>query len=524
MAELTTNQKIASASAVLILASILGHILSLGKEVLAANYFGIAGVMDAFYAAATLPNLVNNVILSTFSAIFIPIFIKHTLKNKEEANRIASILTNYLFLFLLAIAILLFVFAPWIIRYGFHGFKPETMILAIKILRIVCFSLILTGLIGIMTGILNAYKHFAWPAFSQMLITIVTVLFILFFVKQWGVFVLVYGLLAGLILQFLFLIPITKKKGYRHYFDFNLKHSALKGMLSLSLIFFIAILASQLNVVVDKIMASYLDQGSIAALGYAGKLVQVPLIIFSSSVATAVFPFFSSQVTEGKIEEMKDTLANSIRMSGFVFIPTTVMLVILAKPIIQLLFQRGVFTQEATNLTSIIFICYSFQLLFYAVGIILTRIFLAFQDVMILLKLTIVSVIMNAILNFIFIKIINPPAAGLALSTSAIYFIIMMLELFILKKKMIFLHGKYILDGLIKISVSSIVMGLGVFLMLSLCLNRIDSSSIINQIIRLCVAGIAGIIIFTGLSFLFRIKEINKLGKMIYNKNGIHKL
>lgn len=436
-----TNLRIAKATSILIIASTSGHILSLGKEILVANYFGITKAMDAFYAATTVPNLINNVLLSTFGAVFIPIFIRYKLKDKKEANRISSVVTNYLFIFFIFASLFLYIFAPWIIRFGFHGLKPETISLAIKMLRVVCFTLIFSGLIGIMAGILNAFEHFAWPAFSQMFITISTILFILFFIKQLSIFTLIYGLLVGLILQFLFLIPITKGKGYYHYFDFSWKHPAIREMISLGFIFFIAIIASQFNIVVDRIMASYLAPGSIAALGYAGKLVQVPLIIFSSSIAIAVFPFFSSQVAENKIEEMKDSLTKSIRMSSFIFIPLTAILVIFAKPIIKLLFQRGLFDSHATNLTSIILICYSFQLFFYTAGMILGRVFLALQDMASLLKITIVGVIMNIVLNFLFIRIINPPAAGIALSTSGVYLITMFLLFGFLKRKMIYLHG-----------------------------------------------------------------------------------
>ena len=514
----STNLKIAKAALILIVASTCGHILSLGKEILVANYFGITKVMDAFYAAITVPNLINSVLLSTFGAVFIPIFIRYKLKDKNEANHISSVITNYLFIFFIFASLFLYIFAPWIIRFGFHGLKPETINLAIKMLRIVCFTLILSGLIGIMTGILNAFEHFAWPAFSQMFITISTILFILFFVKELSIFTLIYGLLVGLILQFLFLIPITKGKGYYHYFDFNRKHPAIKEMISLGFIFFIAIIASQLNIVVDRIMASYLAPGSIAALGYAGKLVQVPLVIFSSSIAIAVFPFFSSQVAENKIEELKDSVTKSIRMSGFILIPLTVILVILAKPIIRLLFQRGMFDSHATNLTSVILICYSFQFFFYTVGMILGRVFLAFQDANIILMSAIISATLNIFFNFLFVKIITPPAAGIALSTSMVYFIVTLCLFLLLKKRKIYLHGKYILDGIIKTGVSSIIAGIGVTLVFYLCKKMIILPSIMNQIIRLGIISAIGIIIFVVCSLAFRIEEIYKLKEIIYSK------
>jgi len=242
------------------------------------------------------------------------------------------------------------------------------------------------------------------------------------------------------------------------------------------------------------------------------------LVIFSSSIAIAVFPFFSSQVAENKIEEMKNSITKSIRMSGFIFIPLTVILVILAKPIIRLLFQRGMFDSHATNLTSVILICYSFQFFFYTVGMILGRVFLAFQDANIILMSAIISATLNIFFNFLFVKIITPPAAGIALSTSMVYFIVTLCLFLLLKKRKIYLHGKYILDGIIKTGVSSIIAGIGVTLVFYLCKKMIILPSIMNQIIRLGIISAIGIIIFVVCSLAFRIEEIYKLKEIIYSK------
>jgi len=510
-----TNLRIAKATSILIIASICGHILSLGKEILVANYFGITEAMDAFYAAITVPNLINNILLSTFVAVFIPIFIRYKVKDKNEANHISSVIINYLFIFFILASLFLYILAPWIIRFGFHGLKPGAISLAIKMLRVVCFTLIFSGLIGIMTGILNAFEHFAWPAFSQMFVTITTILFILFFVKQLSIFTLIYGLLVGLILQFLFLIPITKGKGYHHYFDFNREHPAIKEMISLGFIFFIAIVASQLNIVVDIIMASYLAPGSIAALGYAGKLVQVPLVIFSSSIAIAVFPFFSSQVAENKIEEMKDSLAKSIRMAGFILIPITVILIFLSRPLIQLLFERGVFSSRATGLIGIILICYSLGLFFNAMGLVLIRFTLAFQEIKLLLKLTVISVSFNVFLNLLFIKLINPPVAGIALSTSVVYIQGALILFLILRKKLDGLKEKYLFKGSVKICCASVLMGAAVFLLWRRFNFEIDTLSILAKMVRIGLVVTVGLIIYISSLVVLKLPELKSISRLI---------
>ncbi|MEJ2745788.1 MAG: murein biosynthesis integral membrane protein MurJ, partial [bacterium] len=413
---MSTNRKIAKASAILISASSLGYILSLFKEIMVANYFGITKAMDAFYAAITFPSLINNVLLTTFGAVFIPLFVRYRLKDRAEAERIAAVTFNYLVLFLVLVAVILALGAPWIIRYGFHGLAGDTAGIAVHILRILCITVVLSGAIGVMVGILNAQEHFSSPAFSNMTITAGTILCIALFVNRWGVFVLPYGLLFGLVVQLLVLAHVLKRRGYRFSLALNAGHPAVKEMLSLSYVYFWAIIAAQVNLLVDRVMASYLASGSIAALGYAEKLIQVPMVIFTGSIATAVYPFFSSQVAGEKIGELKDSLAKSIRISGLIFMPLTAMLIVLAGPLVRLIFQRGAFGRDATALTSALLICYSLQLFFYTAGIIIIRVFLAFQEMAVLVKVALAGMCLNALLNVLFIRLFQPPAVGIALS------------------------------------------------------------------------------------------------------------
>ena len=490
----------------------------MGKEILVANYFGISMKMDAFYTAITIPNLITSIIVGTFGLVFLPIFVNYKTTDREEANRIASISINYIFIFMLFASIIIFFFSKQIIFYSFRGLNTETALLSINILKILSITVVFTGLIGVMTWILNAYKHFSAPSFSQMFITISIIAFILLFVKRMGVYVFAWGTLVGLIIQFVFLLPFTKKEGYSHYFDFNLNHPALKKTIKLSLIFILLGIISGITPVINRIMASWLPSGSIAALAYADKLVQVPLIIFSGSIATAIYPFFAGQLAENKIDEMKDTLATSIKMTGFIFIPLAVTMMILSKPTIQLLFQRGAFDEHATNLTSAIFICYSFQLFSNYALVIMMRLLLVFQDMMSILKITITSVVFTVLLNFIFIKIVNPPAAGIALSSSVVCLFTAILYFGFLKKRIKNLHGLSIIKSLLKTTVLAVISGMVIFSAYQFLNKFIFNQSILNKIIILTGATFSGIIIFIIMTVIFKIEEAEKIYTLIKNK------
>jgi putative peptidoglycan lipid II flippase len=513
----STNRRIANAYFIMMAASMAGHLLSMAKEMIVANFFGITNAMDAFYTAQTVPILINNVLISPFNIIFIPIFIKYKLQNQEEANRITSVVTNYITIFLIIASAAVFLSSEYIIKYGFGGLEPSSASMAIVILRITSISIILTGLVNVTTGILNAYEHFLWPAVSQMFITISIIVFIIFFSARWGIYVFAWGLVAGTLVQLVFLAPVARKHGYRHYFDFDWRRPELREMLKLLLLFLVFAALSGVNLVVNRIMASWLPEGSISALAYADKLVQMPLIIFSGSMAVAIYPFFSRQAAENKIDEMKDTLSTSIRMSGFIFIPLAIFMMILAEPTIQLLFERGKFDHRATVMTSATFICYAFQLFSMFAAVIMMRLFFVFQDMKSIFKAIGISIPLNIALNFILMKTVNPPAAGIALSTSIGCLVTAVIYFYMLKKRLTTLHGIAIIKSLAKTAAVGLAAGAVVFAVFS-WLNAAWQHTAVNQFFKLAIATLSGAAVFVTMAYWTKMEEAEKIFNLAKNK------
>jgi putative peptidoglycan lipid II flippase len=434
-----------------------------------------------------------------------------------EANRIISSVSNLVFIFLFAASILAFVFADYVIRIFSPGLDAETAANAGKMLRIISVGITLTGAVNILTGVINAFEHFLWPAISGMFITVCTIFFMLFFTDRLGVFVLGWGLLAGTILQFLLLAHFAKKYGFRHSAVVDLNHPEIQKSLNLMFLYLIIIVLWGLNTVVNRYMASSLPAGSITALAYADKLVQVPLIIFSGAIATAIYPFLSAQAAENKLEEIRQTISLSVRMSGFIFIPLAVTMMILAKPAIQLLFQRGAFDAAATELTSKILVFSCLQLFPTCAGAIMLRLLFAFQDLVSLLKVTLISLTVNIILNFLFMNLMNPPACGIALSTAASSFISVTLYFVILKRRISNLHGLTILRSLSRIAAFSAVSGLAVFLAYS-GLSGVFQDTVFTRVAALVAATGAGALVFLALSAFFRLEEYLKVYQLIRTK------
>lgn len=516
---MSTHRKIARAYAILVTASIAGHALSMVKEIIAARAFGVSKAMDAFYAALTFPNLINSIFLSPFSIIFIPILIRYKAKSLPEANRIISSVSNVIALVLGAAALVTFTFAGRIVNIASPGLDIPTGIAAENMLRILSAGVVFTGAVSILTGVLNAFEHFLWPAVSGMFVTLCTILLLLFFTDAIGVYALAWGLLAGTVLQFAFLAPIARRHGFDYTAALDLDHPEIRKSLESAFIFLIITVLGGFNTVINRYMASWLPAGSIAGLAYADKLVQVPLVIFSGAIASSIYPFLSAQAAENKIDEMRRTVSLSLRMSGFIFIPLAVFMMILAEPAIRLLFQRGAFDMAATGLTSGIFVYYCLLLFSnYAVAI-LMRLLFAFQDFRSILKVIAFGLVMNAGFNYLFIRLLTPAAAGVALSTAAGSAVTAVLYYAILKRRLGHLHGLEILGSLARIAAIALAAGAAAhftFRALSAHLH----ASLWDQALALGGAGLAGTLVFLGISAAFKLEEFVKVKRLALEKLG----
>jgi putative peptidoglycan lipid II flippase len=227
---------------------------------------------------------------------------------------------------------------------------------------------------------------------------------------------LALGVLAGGIIQFLFQIPFLLRKGVNFRLNFNFRHPAIKRVGSLMIPGLIGTAVYQLNVFIDTIFASFLPKGSVSYLFFADRLMEFPLGIFAFPIGMAALPSLSELASLRKMEELRETLSFSFRLVSFISIPAMVGLIVLRTPIINLLFQRGVFDQSATAMTARALLCYSVGLWAIAGARTLVPAFYSLQDTRTPLKIALICLGANIVLNAILI--IPLKHAGLALATS----------------------------------------------------------------------------------------------------------
>ncbi len=415
-------RRVVRAAGVVGIATMLSRVFGFLRDMIVAGFFGAGLTTDAFFVAFRIPNLLRRLLAEgSLTVSFVPVFTEY-LRNKtrEEALELANITFTALSIILVAVSLLGVLFSPLIVTVMAPGFArmPAQNELAVFLTRLMFPYILLISLVALCMGILNSLRHFAAPALSPVVLNVAMILSALtlrgFF--QEPVVALAVGVMAGGVLQLAMQWPFLIKMGVRLKPDFRFRHPGVKriGMLMLPAAFGAAIY--QINIFIGTILASLLQAGSVSYLYYADRIVELPLGVFAIAVGTATLPSFSEQAAQGRIEELKRTISFSLRLILFITIPATIALIALRVPIISVLFQRGEFGVQSTELTAQALLCYAVGLWAFSVIRIIVAAFYSLQDTRSPMKAAIVALIVNALFS---VALMFPlKHGGIALATS----------------------------------------------------------------------------------------------------------
>jgi len=467
---MSENRSIAKAAGVVGASTFLSRILGFIRDVVVAKYFGAGVSADAFFVAFRIPNLLRRLLAEgALTVSFVPVFTEYlTKKSRRDALELANISFTVLSMILVFISILGIILSPLIVRIIAPGFihAPEKLELTILLNRIMFPYIFFIGLTALCMGVLNSLRHFAAPALSPVLLNIsmiITVLCFSWYFEQ-PVLSLAVGVIVGGVLQLIFQFPFLRSKGVLLRVNFNFSHPAVKriGLLMLPAVFGVA--AYQFNIFVSTIIASFLPEGSISYLYYADRLIEFPLGIFAVAVGTAVLPAMSRHAAMKNYEELKDSLSFALRLVLFLTIPAMVGLIVLRVPIISILFQRGEFDSQTTFLTANALLYYSLGLWAIAGGRIVVPTFYSLQDTKTPVKIAIITLFADVILSIILAFPLGLRHGGIALAMSVSSAINIVLLLMFLRKRLGSIGARKILLSGLKVSISSAVMGIMVYL------------------------------------------------------------
>jgi putative peptidoglycan lipid II flippase len=408
-------------------AVMLSRVLGLARELIFAGLFGAGRGMDAFLTAFRVPNLLRDLFAEgALSTAFITVFSQRiATEGKGAAWKLASKMATLTTVFMSLVSILGVVFATPLIGFLAPGFPAEKVALTIHLTQIMYPFILLVSLAALVMGMLNAVNRFTAAALASSFFNIGSiaggVAFGWWLDPHFGERSLVglaIGTLIGGFLQLGVQLPSLLNAGFRFALDFNWRDPGVRQVLLLMLPAVIAASAVQINVMVNTIFASQLGDGPISWLSYAFRLMQLPLGVFGVAVATVTLPVVSRASALGDMLGFRATLAKAMRLAVFLTLPSAVGLIVLAQPIIALIYQRGKFHDADTLHTAEALRYYAVGLVGYSCIKVLSPAFYAINRKWTPMMVSFLSIGMNLLLNWLFIFRLGMGHRGLALSTA----------------------------------------------------------------------------------------------------------
>lgn len=452
---------VAKATGIILIINLVVKMLGFLRETFIAGAYGASGISDAYLAAYTLPYFLQAILGSALVTAVVPVITKHFVAgNYEEASKVGSSIMNIMAILLSGISLIGIMIAPILVALTAPGFEAEQARLTTELSRIMFPAVVFMGVGMVVTGILNAGYRFAIGAFAPGFSNIIIILTVIFCTAAFGVEGLAYGTLISFAGLLLIQLPFLKKMGFRYSFTMDWRHPDVQQVLKAIMPIVLGVAVNQIYFAINRIFASGLAEGSISALNYASKLMNLPVGIFVAAVASAIYPALATFALEKNRNAMCSSLEKGLGMVFLVSIPAAVGLMVLRVPIVQLLFERGAFDHTATLITAQALFYFSIGLVAVACNMVLTRAFYALNDTRTPVILGFWSIVLNVVCSFLFVGPFSHGGLALANSIAAIGNTAL-LYLAWLKKNPEW-QGKNLYYGVVKITIAAVVMGIAV--------------------------------------------------------------
>jgi putative peptidoglycan lipid II flippase len=398
--------------------------------------------------------------------------------------------------------------SPWIVKLVAPGFVADKFSLTVTLTRLMLPYIFFVGLVALCMGILNVLGHFAAPALAPVLLNISIIGSVLIISPALSVPAvgLAAGVLIGGALQLAIQLPVLWRLGFRFWEKAKLFHPGLRQVGTLIPPVIIGGAVYQINIVVGTILGSLLAEGSVTYLYFADRLVQFPLGVFAIAAATAVLPSLSRQAASEDFEALKNTFDHAFKFVFFISIPAMVGLIVLREPIVALLFERGEFDAQATQLTAEALLYYSIGLGAFSAVRIVAAAFFAMQDTRTPVKLAGLSILANVILGVALMKPLDH--SGLALATSLSSMLNLGLLVRALKSKLGPLGWRRIFRSFARTLVGSIIMGTAVWAV-GLIIIPAQNPTLTGLLGGVAGCVVIGICTYAGASYILKSPELD---------------
>jgi putative peptidoglycan lipid II flippase len=495
------------------------RILGVVRDQVLASIFGPSAAMDAYYVAFRVPSLLRDLFAEgAMSAAFVPTFTRQLASDgKPAAWRLGRLVITALLVVTVPLVIVAVVLAEPLVRLMVdETFSADAgqLALTVQLARVMLPSLTLIALAAAVMGMLNALQHFFVPAVSPAMFNVVTIVCALTLVPlmpRFGfepIVAIAIGTVLGSAAQLFLQWPTLRREGFRFAPTLDWQDEGLRKVLILMGPGTIGLAATQVNLLVNQWLATGEGEGAVSWLAWAFRLMYLPIGLFGVSIAAATLPAVSRHTLTGDDTGARDTLTNGMSLMFMLNVPATIGLIVLAHPIVRVVFERNAFLPSDTAATASALQCYAVGLLGYSIVRIASPAFYALGQSRTPVVVSMTTVLVNAALNIALVRQLG--FAGLALGTSLAALFNGGVLLVLLRWRLRGLNGTRLLGAFLRISSASGAMGAVAFGSHRLLLELMPGDGVVPQMLRLGASIALALLALAVSAQLLRIAEFRE--------------
>ncbi len=512
-----SNSYVGRATIVIAVLSLLAKVLGVARDAIFSNQFGTSYIIDAYFAAFRIPDFIFNLlILGTFSVAFIPIFSEVLMKNKEQADRVASSILNLTLLLMGGLSAIALIFIDPLISLIAPGFSGEQRDLTKTFTQIFLLAPIFLTLSSIVSSMLNTKKRFGVVAFAPVIYNLSIIMGAVWFYPKFGNVGLAIGVVVGAFLHFAIQVPQLFTIGFKYQAKINFADEAFRKFWRLYWPRIFSMGTGQITLLIATFFGSFLAAGSLSAFYYANNLQAVFLSIFAVSAALAVFPLLSDLFNQKDEQGFKDVIAKTAIQILFFIVPLSAIMLIMRAQIVRLVLGVGQdtnFTFDDTRIVALTLGLFSVSL--FAQGLIplLTRAFYARQNTVIPVVISAITVVINVVATYFFTRWLGIPGMAIAFSlTSIINLILLLAEL---HHKLGNIHDEYLIINTLKILIATTLSATASFIGLYMIAPWVDMTRYVGVLIQAVGAGTFGVAVYLAIGWMLGLSESHNLVKLL---------
>lgn len=506
------NSKIAQTTLVVTIVLLISKFTGFLRDVALAYAYGTSVESDAFVLAQSVLSIFSYLLFIALGIAFIPVFSKLKLEdNDAELNTFVDSTYSVAGTIILFACVLGFLGADILVYMLAPGFSSEAHKLGVVLTRILMPAILFSFISTIQGQQLRGNNIFMPSAFLAYPLNFVLILAFLLLTPFWGIQGAAYAYAAGTILQVLMLYPFVRKLGYRFHYRFDTGNNGLRKILVLTVPIMLGNTIQTIDVLVNRILASGLEEGSIAALNYSNKLAIFIVGVVSLGAGTVCYTKMSELSARNELEEFKGFLRNIINLLNLIVVPATIGMMVLNVPITKLVFEYGAFDSRSCEMTSVTLWFYSMGLVGFVLRDIITRAFYALNDARTPMLNGGIAVGIGIVCNFIFVHFLG--VGGLALATSVSGIIGTLLLLISLRNKLGHIGLAEMGKTLLKTCFAGSVMGICVHYLYPVLYGAEGSL----PAALLCTV-LSGVMIYGALILLLKVKEVDLLAEQLQRR------